>query len=167
MNKEIWLPVPIKEFNDLYCVSSYGRVKRVKRYQRNGEFILNPTTNTQNQYKMVMLWRYPKYKCISVHRLVALAFIPTDKLLPHVNHKDGNKHNNHVNNLEWCTPGYNNKHYFANGGTVYKWTEAQRQAARERLKKMWTEGIYNNRPKHTEETKRKISETKKRQSAHR
>jgi hypothetical protein len=50
-----------------------------------------------------------------IHRLVADAFIPNPKGLPEVNHKDGNKHNNHVDNLEWVTKSENALHAFAEG----------------------------------------------------
>ena len=54
-------------------------------------------------------------KTFSVHRLIALHFVPNPRRLPHVNHKDGNKLNNHHTNLEWCDPYYNMKHAYATG----------------------------------------------------
>jgi hypothetical protein len=54
-------------------------------------------------------------KALKVHRLVATAFIPNPNNKPYINHKDGNKKNNNVNNLEWCSPSENNFHAFATG----------------------------------------------------
>jgi hypothetical protein len=56
-----------------------------------------------------------KKRMYEVHRLVAQYFIPNHDKLPQVNHKDGNKLNNHVSNLEWCTARYNVKHRVDNG----------------------------------------------------
>jgi len=51
----------------------------------------------------------------SLHRIVALAFIENAENLPHINHVDGNKKNNKVENLEWCTPSQNNQHAYDTG----------------------------------------------------
>lgn len=67
----------------------------------NGHFTYGYTTS--RGYKTVVY----KYKHYLVHRLVAECFIPNPDNLPYINHKDENKTNNNVNNLEWCTPEYN------------------------------------------------------------
>ena len=50
------------------------------------------------------------YKNMKVHRLVAATFLPNAEGLPVINHKDGDKSNNRLDNLEWCTQAYNNRH---------------------------------------------------------
>lgn len=61
-------------------------------------------------YKYITLKHSPNRKNYKVHKLVALVFINNSELKPDVNHKDGNKTNNHVNNLEWVTKSENMKH---------------------------------------------------------
>ncbi len=61
-----------------------------------------------------------------VHRLVAMCFIPNPNNYPHINHIDGNKNNNHVSNLEWCTSYYNNKHARDNGLNNVKESNSRR-----------------------------------------
>lgn len=66
-------------------------------------------------YTFVQLRKNNKTKCLSVHRLVAMAFINNPKNKPQVNHINGNKKDNNVENLEWCTQGENNAHAYRNG----------------------------------------------------
>lgn len=95
---EVW-----KSIDDRYSVSNLGRVK--SNYA-NKERILKPYKNHYG-YLMIDLRSPEKRKGISVHRLVAQAFIPNPDNLPEVNHKDEDKTNNCVDNLEWCTTEYN------------------------------------------------------------
>ena len=66
-------------------------------------------------YYLVNLSINGKCKTYQVHRLVAEAFIPNPENYPVINHKDGNKHNNHFENLEWCTYQHNAQHAVENG----------------------------------------------------
>lgn len=104
MEKEIWKP--ILNYEGLYEVSNWGRVKSI-RFGK--ERILKPGTNKYG-YSIVILCKNGKVKSFSVHRLVAEAFIPNTHNYPCVNHKDECKTNNNVNNLEWCTYTYNNNY---------------------------------------------------------
>lgn len=96
--EEIWKD--IDGFDGDYMVSNLGRVKSVRR-----NIILRQSI--RNGYERVVLWTNNIPKNYSVHRLVANAFIPNPDNLPQVNHKDENKTNNCVGNLEWCTQEYN------------------------------------------------------------
>lgn len=80
-------------------ISSYGRVKS------NG--VIRKLQLSNAGYLRVLLTNGSRKWNASVHRLVALAFIPNPKCLPMVNHKDEDKQNNNVTNLEWCTREYN------------------------------------------------------------
>ena len=99
---EIWKEIDGYPY---YYVSNIGRVKSVFR---NKEKILTPREYKKFGYLFVNLYdRSFKMHSIKIHRLVANAFIPNPDNLPQVNHKDENKANNHVSNLEWCTAKYN------------------------------------------------------------
>lgn len=106
---------PVVGYEELYEISNFGRVKRLARWfktkgesqQWRKELILTPRLS-DNGYQRVELYDIDgKRKKYRVHRLVAEAFIPNPYNLPQVNHKDENKTNNVVSNLEWCNCQYN------------------------------------------------------------
>lgn len=94
----------IPGFEGLYAATRDGRIwshRQKKWMQACGE---------PDNYQIVMLTRDGYGRCYYVHRLVAMTFLPNPDNLPCVNHKDEHKDNNHVDNLEWCTQGYNLKY---------------------------------------------------------
>lgn len=100
--QEIWKD--IKGYEGKYQVSNYGNVKSLNYRNTGKERLLKPILQTDG-YLCVGLCK--PLKMYLIHRLVAKEFIPNPDNLPCVNHKDENKHNNHVYNLEWCTNVYN------------------------------------------------------------
>ncbi|MBR6503165.1 MAG: HNH endonuclease [Clostridia bacterium] len=109
---EIWRDIP--GYNGRYQVSNCGNV-RTNDYNHTGITKLLSMHDNGRGYLIVSLTKNNKGKKFKVHRLVAECFIDNPDNLPVVNHKDENKQNNHVNNLEWCTNDYNT-HY----GTAIK-----------------------------------------------
>lgn len=108
--KEIWKD--IKDYEGLYQVSNLGRVKSLVRKLNDGrlwkEMILKQEIN--QGYARVLLSNNKNKKHKRVHRLVAEAFIPNPNNYPIINHKDENRLNNRVDNLEWCTWKYNSNY---------------------------------------------------------
>lgn len=105
--EEVWKDVGeckgYEDYKGLYKVSNLGRVKN------NKGLIKSPELNHKGYYR-VQLYNKGKRKHARINRLVALAFIPNPNNYPMVNHKDENKLNNRVSNLEWCTAKYNNNY---------------------------------------------------------
>lgn len=111
----------ITGYEGLYQVSNYGRIKSLKRKKWNGNGyhiiegkILKPTINNAGYY-VVNLSKNGKKELVLVHRIVASEFLENENNLPVINHKDGNKLNNHVDNLEWTTYQHNNIHAITAG----------------------------------------------------
>jgi hypothetical protein len=144
---------PVRGYEEQYVVDQFGRVYGVYRtttVQDNGRIYEKPIAGKQMKqsmhpkgYKTVTLTKDGKTKTVYVHRIVAEAFIDNPNNLPMVNHKDEDKTNNFVENLEWCSASYNR--------TYGKGTEKQARKLRGR--------------KHTEEHKQKISNSLKKHYA--
>lgn len=96
----------IEGYEGLYQVSNEGRVKSLNFNHTKQEKILK-CTKTKDGYLRVGLYQDWKQVRKYIHRLVAEAFIENPNNYKEVNHKDEDKTNNHVENLEWCTPNYN------------------------------------------------------------
>lgn len=130
----------IEGYEGLYQVSNLGRVKSLKSQYGYRKIILKPRKNKYGYFHL-QLHNKGNIKDCTIHRLVAQAFIPNPNNYPQINHKDENKLNNNVSNLEWCTAKYN-----TNYGT-----RNQRSSKSNKGKKR--KSRY-----HTEETKRKMKE---------
>lgn len=125
---EVWADIPDTDCQ--YYVSNHGRVCTVRRRPK----VLTLTRQKSGYlYAMIEVCGKPK-KC-RVHRLVAQAFLPNPDHLTEINHKDGNKENNHVGNLEWATRSQNVKHSFDTGlKHPHRWTADERKRIAEKVR---------------------------------
>ena len=111
--EEIWKP--IKGYED-YQVSNLGRIKSLK----NGkEKIMTPGV-LRKGYLGINLCKNGIQKPFKIHRLIAETFLDNPDNLPQVNHKDENKQNNRVDNLEWCDNTYNIRYSWSKPVGCYK-----------------------------------------------
>ena len=99
----------IEGYEGLYQISNYGNVKSLGNCKYKKDKILKYSKD-KDGYLYVGLCKNGKHKYIKIHRLVAEAFIENPNNYQQVNHKDEDKTNNHVTNLEWCTPKYNSNY---------------------------------------------------------
>lgn len=115
----------ISGYEGHYEVSSIGVVHSCERKAVDGKRLRRKKLNGgcyPNGYEYVCLRKDGKNQNRMIHRLVAEAFIPNPENLPCVNHIDGNKHNNDVSNLQWCTHSQNRKHAYDSGLSPQKGT---------------------------------------------
>lgn len=118
---EIWNK--IVGYEGVYEVSNFGSVKSLERVVQNSTtasgfmkvkgMLIN--SRMGKDYINITLTRFGKKNTFNIHRLVAIAFLENPENLPFVNHKDGNKLNNLLDNLEWSTEKENTRHAYSTG----------------------------------------------------
>lgn len=138
----------------LYEVSSAGRVRSIKRRTTIGK-LLKPAL-FGGGYCRVAFNNGEVKETLSVHRLVAEAFLPNPNNLPQVNHKNGIKADNTVNNLEWCTASENRRHAYSVLGGSPPNKGKHRDVCR-KGHKMTEENTYISKGKHHCRQCRKVS----------
>lgn len=115
--KEQW--VSIENYEGLYEISNYGNVRSLPRKSQNRNKLIKFLNLTPTgRYTILSFYKKGVRKSMTVHRLVAKAFIPNPDNKPMVNHRDGNGHNNRIDNLEWCTHSENVLHSFRTLGAI-------------------------------------------------
>lgn len=141
--EEIWKD--IKGYERLYQVSNFGNVKSLDRYiiNKNGDKQYFPgkylNQGISDNYLKVTLSKSNKQRTFRVHILVARTFIPNPENKPEVNHMDGDKSNNRVDNLEWNTRSENELHAYKNG--LAKPSDKQKQAVAKYAKENYSKKV--------------------------
>ncbi len=138
MDRELWRWVV--GYEGLYMVSSFGNVKRVGKAKGAKRDRVLKASSSSNGYLQVVLSKNCIQKVFRVHRLVASAFLERIDGKTFVNHKDGNKQNNNVDNLEWCTKSENALHSYRVLG--HKKTRALPESRRRKLTNEQIINIY-------------------------
>lgn len=143
----MWKPVRIA--GGRIEVSEDGQVRSLPSKTHHGQ-ILSQNVTTNGYWFLTNRLTGKKLKMILVHRIVAMEFVPNPDNLPQVNHKDGNKLNNHYTNLEWVTPSGNTKHAHDHNlirvihGEEHNWSKITKDQAQEIIDKYRT-GKYSQR----------------------
>ena len=137
MKNEVEIWVDIKGYEGIYMISNLCRVKSLSRIKggkgyKYSELILKPMYSVGYQY--ITLCKNSKCKKIRLHRLLAQHFIPNPENKTKINHKNGVKDDNKLENLEWCTNSENSKHSWKIG--TQKVTEKMRLQGSMNIKKV-------------------------------
>lgn len=107
--EEIWRDV--LGYEGFYKISNLGRLMSLNRTDKKGSNIIMKPYQSRGYFQVNLKVKGIR-KMKHIHRLIAIAFIPNPENKPHINHIDGNKGNNSMSNLEWCTPQENVRHAY-------------------------------------------------------
>ena len=140
MKDEIEIWKDIIGYEGIYQVSNLGNVKSFHNSKINNGFVLKPSKSKKG-YLIVYLSKNSIMKSIKIHRLVAIAFIENKSNKPQVNHINGNKTDNNVNNLEWVTNSENMLHAYSNGLMFF--SEKRRNSLNKKVIDNKTGKIFN------------------------
>lgn len=149
--KEIWKDIP--GYEGRYLASSFGRIRTAERWvvrPKKGKpgmrsRIIQPCINRCG-YVMVGLGKWKERRTFTVHRIITKTFLENPEGKEFVNHKDFDRTNNHVSNLEWCTRRENTDHALQNGrywrGEGNHSTKINEKAVRHIRKREMTQRAY-------------------------
>lgn len=144
---EIWKP--LKDYEGLYEISNMGNFKSLPKKGSSKILLMKSRhVDISTGYIAIQLHKNNKMLTKRIHRLVASTFIPNPNNYPVVNHIDGNKKNNQVDNLEWCTYSENSLHAINSGLSKPIWGEKHPQAKLsnkdlDKIKELFSEGRTN------------------------
>ena len=124
---EIWKDIP--GYEGLYQASTFGRIKRLE-----DEYQIVLKYWDFNGYPAVRLSKDNKQQDYTIHRLVAMTFLPNPENKTQVNHIDGNKYNSRLENLEWVTPSENMQHAVKTGLLKYDYEKLNQYISLGRIK---------------------------------
>lgn len=152
---EVWKEIP--GFEGKYMASSSGKIMSLNFRGVSGRKGILKQSQDRYGYLKCSLYKNGKQMYFSVHRLVLLTFVPNAEGKPAINHINGNKKDNHVENLEWVTCSENTQHAYRNG-LIPKTSERKRESSKNNIRIAIASNIGR---KASDETRKRMSEARR------